>query len=166
MHTLVIRITPSQVESSITSLEGRYSTEVGFDSKNIDDSIEVAPIDIWSALISSTKKLLIQTDLKPADVQIVRIESELEVSVFWDDETLGAVRAAIGDNNSHAQRVSAIIATDPQVAGTLAAGRLVSGTLSEYLISRMTRGLHSEVGTTEISTDATAFAGIAAVISA
>lgn len=164
MPNLEIFITAGEVSSSIDKAENETKITTSFPTHISGENLSVSPIDIWSALIASTKQTLKAADLKATEVDSLRIVCHFDISVFWDDETLGTVRDAIGSSDSHVKRVEQALETDPQLSGTLAANRLVTGTLPEYLVSRMTRGLHTVIGEIEIKTDATAFCGIAAKI--
>ena len=166
MPNLEICITEGEVFSSINSDELATKAVATFPMQNSGEDLVVSPIDIWSALISCTKQAVKDSQINLDEIHTLHIDCQLDLSVFWDDETLGTVRDAIGNSDSHIRRVERAIETDQQLAGTIAANRLVTGTLPEYLISRMTRGLHTTPGKNETKTDATAFCGIEAAITA
>jgi glycerol kinase len=164
MCKLLIQIEYGFLTARLTSPKETNPETIRFNVESHGDEFEFVPAELWSALISATSTTLQASNIKPAEVSEIQIRCQLLVSVFWDDETLGAVRTAIGGSESHEERVARITQSDPQVAGTLAANRLVSGTLVQYLISRMTRGLDTDVPESGIQSDPKAFAGINAQI--
>lgn len=164
MAILEISVIPGSVISSVATSAVKFSYESEFLISQQNQVLEASATEIWSALLSGVKKVVRDAGLKSSDISLVKLGEIFAASVFWDDETLGAVRDVIFDASTHEQRVASILQSDQQVTGTLAADRLVTGELREYLLSRLTRGMYSKNSNQVFTTDAKAFAGIAAEI--
>jgi glycerol kinase len=130
--------------------------------------VEHLPEDIWQATLAASRAALDAATGSP--VTCVGITNQRETAVVWDPRTLAAPRRAIvwQDRRTarlcdalreagYEPRVRALTGLrldpyftgtkltwlaehEPAVAGDLAAGRLVAGTVDSYLVARMTAG--------------------------
>ncbi len=162
MTELLIQIQPEQVCARLAKSEN--NAIVPLQVTKYEDFFEVDPQAIWNAVTKCIKILLTGAKIPADRISAVEISCELDITVLWDNETLGAVCAARGDSSTPTHRLAWLIEHNPAVVGTMAAGRLNSGSAVDYLISRMTRGLFSDDSGIGMTTEPSGFLGISAQI--
>jgi glycerol kinase len=164
MAKLKIHLAADQVVLALANTDSEC--KVPFQVTSHEGYFEVEPQAIWNSLTKCVKSLMRDLEISASEISMIYISSELDVTVLWDNETLGAVCPARGDATSPAQRLVLLTEHNPSVEGTRAAGRLASGSAIDYLITRMTRGLFSDASGAGIITEPSGFLGITAQITA
>jgi glycerol kinase len=102
---------------------------------------EQQPEEIWRAVLAVTRSAL---DHSPAPERIV-VAAE-PVLVVWDQESLGAARAAIAPSDHRASPggIPAVLRWlaehDPHTWALVRTGRYAVGGVESYVVARMTRG--------------------------